>query len=650
VTLFELARRNMARNFMQYFLYFGSMIISVLIFFIFVSIQYNSEVQAAATNSVKINTVFQAASIVLLIFVALFIWYSNSFFTKRRKKEIGLYALMGLRKKQIGWMLFYENLILGLISFAIGIFVGMLLSKFFIMILMKLMSITAAVHFSISLPAILETIIVFLVIIVTTSLYGYRLIYGFQLVELFRDEKKGDREPKVSIFQALLAVVLIGIGYWLVLQDLKSPVWRLPIVALTILFCIIVGTYLLFRSLTVFVLKQIHDRKSVYYQGTNVIGISQLLYRMRGNARMLTVIASMSSVTLVSVGTSYSFYYNAGEWTKNNFPHSYEYVIPVDWQGKAEQLLRKALRADGDRHKITSHVSVPVLNLDVQLLEYGGGTAEFNIISETDYNQMAVRYGQKDRIHLIGNEATMLAEFYKEAFKKSYIGHNGKMGSVKSYENGGKQAFVHYVGYERTKFLQSTTVVVSDTMFQKLSKMNKSLTLNQIDISDQEHLGKVDDQFLIGMNNLEKKIKEKNIRYYGVFSFYAIYHSTMVAYGLIMFLGAFLGLVFLLATGSIIYFKQMNEAVQEKPQFAILKKVGLTNREIRGTIAKQAAFIFVMPLVMGILHSTMALGALSRMIDDDLTVPAVICMGIYALIYFIYYLFTVRAYTKMVTS
>ncbi|SFG37869.1 ABC transporter permease [Sporolactobacillus nakayamae] len=650
MTLFELARRNMARNFIQYFLYFGSMIISVLIFFIFVSIQYNDEAQAAAADSVKINTAFQAASIVLLIFVALFIWYSNSFFTKRRKKEIGLYALMGLRKKQIGWMLFFENLILGLMSLAVGMFIGMLLSKFFIMILMKLMHITVAVHFSISLPAILETIIVFLVIIVTASFYGYRLIYGFQLVELFRDEKKGDREPKVSIFQALLAVALIGTGYFLVLQDLKPPLWRLPIVALMMLLCIIAGTYLLFRSLTVFILKQMRKRKNVYYKGTNVIGISQLLYRMRGNARVLTVIAAMSAVTLVSVGTSYSFYYNAGEWTKNNFPHSYKYVIPVDQQDKAEQLLYKALRADGEQHKVTSHVSVPALNLDVQMLEYDGGSAEFDIISEAVYNQVAARYGQKDRIHLIGNEATMLAKFYEKKFKKSYIGHNGKIGSVESYENGGKKTFVHYVSYERTKFLQSTTVVVSDTMFQKLARVSKPLILNQIDVSGQEHLGKVDDQFLIAMNNLEKKIKERNAHYYGVFSFYGIYHSTMTAYGLIMFLGAFLGLVFLLATGSIIYFKQLNEAAQEKPQYAILRKVGLTNREIRGTIAKQAAFIFVLPLVMGVLHSTIALGALSRMIDDDLTVPAVICMGIYALIYFIYYLFTVRAYTKMVTS
>lgn len=651
MTLFKLARRNMARNFFQYFLYFGSMIFSVLIFFTFVSIQYNGEAQEAAANSIKINTVFQTASIVLLIFVAIFIWYSNSFFTKRRKMEIGLYELMGLRKKQIGWMLFYENLILGLMSLAIGIFVGILLSKFFIMILMKLMDSSVTVHFSISLPAVLETIIVFLFIIVTASLYGCRLIYGLQLVELFHGEKKGDRAPKVSLFQALLAIVLIGSGYWLALQNLKSPVWQLghPVVALTILFCMIAGTYLLFRSLTVFFLKQMRKRKSVYYKGTNVISIAQLFYRMKGNARVLTVIATMSAVTLISVGTSYSFYYKAGEWTKNNFPHSYEYVIPTDQQDGAEQLLRKALRADGNQHKVTSHATVSALSLNVQMLEGDSGAAEFQIISDASYNQLAAQYGQNDRMHLSGNEAIMLAKFYNKEFKKSYIGHNGRLGSFESYEKGGKKTFVHYVGYERAEFSCSTTVVVSDTMFQKLSKVNKPLILNQVDVSDQEHLGQVDDQFTNAMLNLEKKFSEKNAQYYGVFSFYSIYHATMAAYGLMMFMGAFLGLIFLLATGSIIYFKQLNEAAQEKSQFAILEKVGLTNREIRGTIAKQVAFIFVLPLVIGILHSAIALGALSRMIDDDLTKPVVICMGIYALIYFIYYLFTVRAYAKMVT-
>ncbi|MET1248034.1 ABC transporter permease [Sporolactobacillus sp. STCC-11] len=650
MTLFKLARRNMARNFFQYFLYFGSMIFSVVIFFTFVSIQYNGEVQDAATNSVKINTAFQAASFVLLIFVALFVWYSNSFFTKRRKKEIGLYALMGLRRKQIGWMLFYENLILGFISLAVGIFIGILLSKFFIMILMKLMDNVVTVHFSISLPAVLETIGVFLFIIVTASLYGYRLIYQFQLVELFHDEKKVDRAPKVSVLQALLAVVFISTSYWLVLQDLKPPLWQfgLPVLAFTILLGMIAGTYLLFQSLTVFCLKQMRKRKNVYYKGTHIIDISQLYCRMRENARVLTVIATMSTITLVSVGTSYSLYYKVGEATKKNFPHGYEYLIPADQQDQADQLLRNALRADGDRHKITSQVSVPALNLDVQLLEYDGGTAEFNIISETAYNQVAARYGQKDRIHLNENEATMLAKFYKKEFTNRYVGHYG---SIWSEQRGKMQkTIVRYVGYRMVHFSCTDAVVVDDALFQKLSEESKSILLTQVDLSDQKHLEQVDDQFTNAMLNLGKKVGEKNPQYYGVFSYYGIYHSNSVVYGLMMFMGAFLGLVFLIATGSIIYFKQLNEAVQEKPQFTILKKLGLTNREIRGTIAKRVGFIFVLPLVMGGLHSTIALVALSRMLEDDLTIPVAICMGIYALIYTICYLFTVRTYSKMVTA
>ncbi|MCO7126239.1 ABC transporter permease [Sporolactobacillus shoreicorticis] len=654
MTFFKLARRNMTRNFFHYFLYFGSMIFSVLIFFTFVSIQYNDKTQAAVSDYVKISTVFQLASIVLFIFVALFIGYSNSFFIRSRKREIGLYTLMGLQKKQIARMFFCENLFLGLLSLVVGIFIGMLLSKFFIMVLMKLLDSAVTVPFSISLLAVLETVIVFLVIIAIASLYGYRLIYHIQLVALFHDEKKKERIPKVPVIQAAASLLFIGVGYWVVLLGPNSVIWKnlgFSKGAFLILLCVIIGTILMIRFLTAFFINNMKKRKRIYYKGTNIIGISQLSYRIRANARILIVIAIMSSVTLVSVGASYSFYYMVGEWAKNSFPHTYEYLIPAEYQKSAESLLRDTLRSEGKRHKITSRASVPALQLEVELLELDGGAAEFYVISNSSYNELAARYEKNDRIQLNENEAIMLAKFYKKEFNRSYMGHNGKLASIESYGKRGKGTTVHYIGYKRVNFSCSDTVVVSDTLFKKLSKTSNPLMLEQIDVSDQEHLGKSDDQFKNAMTHLEKNIKGKN-GYYdaGVFSFYGIYHDLVVAYGLMMFLGAFLGLVFLFATGSIIYFKQLNGAAQEKTQYTILRKIGLTNMEIRGTIAKQIGFIFALPFVVGVAHSSVALLALSRMIESNLIVPVVICMGIYAFIYFIYYLYTVRAYSKMVES
>lgn len=649
MTLFKLARRNMARNFLQYFLYFGSMIFSVLIFFTFVSIQYNGEAQAAASDSVKINASFQAASIILLIFVAIFIWYSNSFFTRRRKKEIGLYAMMGLRKKQIGWMLFYENLILGAMSLAVGIFIGMVLSKFFIMILMKLMGVAVTVHFSISTQAIVETVVVFLIVILLTSLYGYRLIYRFQLVDLFHDEKKGDRTPKVSRIQSLCAVLLIGTGYWVALQELNSVVWhRLGLLggALLILFCVITGTFLLFRSLTVYFIKSMKKRKSFYYQGTNIIGISQLFYRIAGNARILTVIATMSAVTLVSVGTSYSLYYKVGEWTRQNNPHSYEYVVPSEVQAKADRLFKEKVKEDG-KHKITSQKSVPVMNVQAPMLNFSGHSVEMMVISDRVFNELAQYSSNNKLVHLTGNNAMMFSVYMDKDTKKMYKGKDVALSSERKNVKG-KLATIHYIDAQKIQLTNSSTseiIVVSEVLYHRIQEKNGTQIMTQVDVSDQESSGsltKMLSQSMARFTNDDEGSK--------FVSFYSNYHLFLSAYGLIMFLGAFLGIVFLLATGSIIYFKQLNEGAQEKSQYAILKKVGLTRLEIRGTVAKQVGFIFALPLIIGIAHSAIALVALSHMIVTNLTLPVVICMGIYALIYSIYYLFTVRAYTKMVAS
>ena len=227
MTLFSIARKNIRKNFTNYFLYIASMIFSIVIYFTFVSLKYDDAIQASTDSSTKISSAFNGAAVVLMIFVAVFIWYSNSFFTKKRKKEVGLYSLLGVRKKQIGQMLFYENFIMGIIALIIGIVLGTLLSKFFVTLLMKIMGYEAMGNFVISPAAIINTIVVFIIITAITSIHGYRLIYRFKLIELFKAEQEGEKEPKASFLIAVFSIILLGIGYWLALQNLlESNAWR----------------------------------------------------------------------------------------------------------------------------------------------------------------------------------------------------------------------------------------------------------------------------------------------------------------------------------------------------------------------------------------------------------------------------------------
>jgi len=641
MTLFSIARKNIKQNFTNYFLYFASMIFSIVIYFTFVSLKYDTTIQSASDGSPKISSVFSGASVVLMIFVAIFIWYSNSFFTRKRKKEVGLYSLLGVRKKQIGRMLFYENFLMGVLALIIGIALGSVLSRFFVMILMKVMGYELLSHFSISLSAVINTAIVFMIITLITSFQGYRLIYRFKLIELFRADQEHEREPKASWITALISVILIGFGYWLALQNLlQSKVWATlgyMMTPLVILLTVILGTYFLFSTLTVTLLRISRTRKKSYWKGMNMIGISQLLYRIKGNARTLTVIAVLSATTLTAVGTSYSFYYNNRSNAEMANPNSMMFIAKKD--GSVQKV--QDLVAKSPDHKLRYHQTVPVIdmNADMSGLEsmlYNGEMA-LTILSEHDFNQLAEVQNIDEKLSLKENEAIVLDPAYIEGMSPKYV---GKSITLKDKQQEQQVTFKALHKYNViNQYTVYTTIVISDELFGKLEPKATADTLEIYSITDQDKAKTLTADI--------KKVLPDEAKFS---SFYDNYSSGMEAFGLMMFMGGFLGLVFLAATGSIIYFKQLTEASADKGRYSILHKIGVNKKEIGKTVAKQVGFIFALPLIAGIAHCAVALSALSNMMHTNLVIPVVICMGVYTLIYLIYYALTVNAYYRIVTN
>ncbi|HBQ86951.1 MAG TPA: ABC transporter permease, partial [Syntrophomonas sp.] len=182
MTLFSITAKNIKKNFQNYFIYFFSMVFSIVVFYIFTSIQYNDQVVQIIGK--RTHLMLNVGSISVAVFSAIFMGYSNSFFTRKRKKEIGLYSLLGLQKRQVARMLFYENLVMGMVALFIGIAAGSLFSKLFVMLFFRLMGHFVQVYFAISPQAILNTIMVFLIIFMVISLHAYSLIYRFKLVDL----------------------------------------------------------------------------------------------------------------------------------------------------------------------------------------------------------------------------------------------------------------------------------------------------------------------------------------------------------------------------------------------------------------------------------------------------------------------------------
>lgn len=639
MTLFSLAGKNIKGNFNNYLVYFVSLVFSMVIYYTFVSLQYSDKIQESIELSDTMSFMFRVSSVILILFVAIFILYSNSFFTRRRKKEVGLYSMLGLRKKTIGRMLFYENLIMGMIALVIGIVLGTLLSKLFSMILIKLMGSTAEVDFGISMLAIIQTVIVFMAIILFTSVQGYRLIYRFKLIELFHAEKKGEQIPKVSPIAAVVGVILLAASYWLILRPFPNEFNMEYLIKNygVALIALVIGTHLFFRSVTVYLLKLSQRNKSRYYRGTRLIETSQLLYRIRGNARTFTVIALLSAATISFFGATYSGYYGNEKNSKEVVPFSYSHLSKgQDFDSKIENII-----AEDNKHPIKAQLDIPVIKLKGKLsfrLDYEMNPVK--LISASTFNQAAKALGRDKTVTLSGNQATVIKPRFTKFTPSDF---KGQEVTLQLPEQNRNLKFVNMLEGSVLPFdVPDFYVVVSDNTFTELAGQKSPLTYKVYEVENEKTA-----------ETTSKKVNQLIGKDFQVASsFYTEYKQGKEGNALNLFIFGFLGLVFLAATGSIIYFKQLTEANEAKDHYGILRKIGVSKKDIRKSVHKQTLFVFGLPLTAGILHGTVILNFTSNFVSDligaNIMVPILTAMVSFVIIYAGYYVLTVNTYNRIV--
>lgn len=645
--LFDIAFKNIKRNFYNYFLYFASMVFSIMIYFTFTSIQYNTQVQKVVGSSINFSSVFKAAAIVIAVFVAIFIWYSNSFFIRKRKKEVALYSLLGIRKKQIGRMLFYENIVMGIAALVAGIFMGSLLSKLFIMLLITLMGFSANIIFMIPLKGVINTAVVFIILFLITSIHGYRLIYRFKLIELFKAENQGEIAPKTSVLLSIVSVLFIGGGYYIYTKSLSS--FGLFAILITLILTII-GTFMLFSSLTLLIIKLSKKNKRRYYNGINMIGTSQLLYRIKASARTLATIAILSAATLTAMEVSASFYYDLSMNLLKNYGFTYTYVS----NDKSLDREVEAIIGKYPQNKVIASVDMNFAKVNGQWPDLTKASsskqsskASFYIISESNYNEIARVRELKDRIKLKGNnEAVVFGQIMN--FATSGYDYTGKTITISENNENFPMAIVAVKDYSLSNSgMMRYAVVVKDEVYNKYRiEANTYRVKGYITDNKKSSEGLTNEL----TNILTVKLPQDDREFFNFSSYYSEYRGGLTFSGLIIFIGAFLGLLFLVATGSIIFFKQLSEANEDKNRYDILRKIGVTNKEIKASISKQIFMVFALPLVIGIMHSLVASTLLSRLTKVNLTLPIIITVSAYTAIYMVYYFLTVNSYYNIINS
>lgn len=610
MTLFDLALKNIRRNMKSYSLYIGSTVFSILIYFTFATLKYSDDISGAAQTSKQIQGVMGAAAFVLMIFVAIFILYSNSFFMKKRKKEVALYSLLGVRKRSIGFLLFFENMVIGLLSLVIGVVLGFLLSRALLSILLKLMGLDVVAGFAFSTGALINTIIVFFIIFLITSLMGYRVIYRFKLIDLFHAEKKGEEVPKARILTAILGVLALAAAYTIALQDLMdSQVWRVLGLAtpIVIIALTVIGSYLLFHSVLVYVLSALKRNPHWAWKGLHMMTASQLLYRIRGNAKTLTIITVLSATTITSGGAVFGVYYNAEKNVQAYSPYTFM------WEGDQQTI---------DPAIIESEVS---FNSKMVRVPFDTYEMEYTVIDETTYKALAKNLEWPKVQKLKQNEVFAIDVFYNEKW-------SDKLESVTINDAEYKVAKLYDQALFNVGTLGANAIVVTDQLYDEIDSEEKFL--QAVNVIDYKKQGEVSDKLAASTESFSSATAD--------------YNSSIESLGSLLFVGSFLGLVFLVATGSIIFFKMMTEAEEDKAKYAILHKIGVSNKDMKRTIRGQIGVIFMAPLLLGLLHGGVALTAVSNLLMMDFLVPVIIWMAAYTLIYAVYYIATVRNFNKII--
>ena len=642
----HLIYRNLKKNLKNYYLYVFALIFSVALYFAFVTLQFDPAMDAAE-GSIKGAAGIRTASIVLVGIVTIFLLYANTIFIKRRSKEIGLFQLIGMTKGKIFQILTLENLILYFGSLVIGTFIGFAASKFIMMILLNVIGIEQVATLRFSTEAMIQTLLVFTAIYFCIMIMNLLFIKRQSILSLFRVRSSTEaRAKKMSILQMIIGVIGIGLiitGYFVSTKLFGGDFVTFPqlvIAMVSILASVIIGTYLFYKGSVSFIFHLIRKSKGGYLNLNDVLSLSSIMFRMKSNALLLTIITTVSALAIGLLCLSYISYYSAEKLAEQNVPAHFSIATTEE----AETF--KALLNKEDIAYEETNIDVVQVDLDVSQ------------IMETDFSESEmVADPDKMLLPVVSEEAVEGIDVSSQEL--ILTGYSGVLEQFISLKESGEVAFVTPNGEIKQNFLglrEGTilpynftggglpTAIVDRTIFEKLVQDMDPEIQNQppiyigIDIEDQSDLAQADEIF----QSLELQDEGSNL------SQLASLQNQKSTMGLVMFIVGFLGLAFLITSGCILYFKQMDESEEEKANYTILRKLGFTQGDLLRGIWRKQLFNFGIPLVIGLCHSYFAVKSGWFLFGTELWTPMIIVMIIYTALYSIFGILSVLYYKRVI--
>ena len=665
---FKLAKTNLSNNKPFYIPYIISSIITVAMLYMMSFLSDNKGLNKIM-GADSLATIFRLGVGIIVIFSYIFLFYTNSFIIKRRKKEIGVYNILGMEKRHLSKVLFVETIYSAIISLVCGIIVGIVFSKFILMVLYGIIGIHKTVEFFVNIHGIILCVVSFGILFLLTFLYNFMQIKLANPIELLRGTNVGEREPKTKIFMTIVGVVCLAIAYYIAITT-ENPLNVLTLFFVAVLL-VIIGTFALFTAGSIALLKLLRNNKKFYYNKRHFMAVSGMLYRMKQNAAGLASICILSTMVLVVISTTVSMYVGIQDELMARYPNdvcvTVDYNSVIDKSSEIEKAIFDEIdSAEVKNKKAFSYLSVFVgqkgdnFTTDKEHLSFQNSYL-FYILSKDDFIKRDNSF--KDKIGNIskGEAVVVLNKKYDKKDIKIF-GKNYKVN--KSFEHMEDNdlymiSTLNGLGY---------IILDNDESVQELYDMQEKMLgkganyyTNKIRFDFKSGNKKQKAAAYKKIDNVVKKYFKENkndkkeISSYWVESRQENEQNFYLLYGGLFFLGIFLGTMFLMVTVMIIFYKQITEGYDDRERYQILEKVGMSSREVKDTIKSQIRIVFVLPIFAAAVHVTAAFPMVNRILkmlnlnNEKLFAGCLAAtIIVFAVIYYLVFKVTSRAYYKIV--
>ena len=662
----KFALNNLVKNKKFIIPYVLSAIFTIMSFYILSSLAFGDNLDKLPNGIDATKQVLSFGIIVIALFSVIFLFYTYSFLVKRRVREFGLYSVLGMTKKQIAKILVLETIFIAVTTIVLGIGLGIIFDKLMLLVLLKLFSAGVSFGFSITPIAIVFSVLLFGGIYFLLLLYTVIKIARLRIVALLKDENKGEKEPKSRWILAIIGLALIGYGYYTA-QTVQNPVKALVVFFYAVV-AVIIGTYLVFMAVSITVLKIMKNNKNFYYKPKNFISVSGLLYRMKRNAVGLANICILSTMVLVTMGSTSALYAGMEKSYNERFPRQ---LMVAGYNSTSEKLKEiennaklSAKEAGTEVEDMVSYNSLPMVG---RLVE-DKFNFESNVGVDLSNVKMIVVLQLKDYNKFANKNKTLESnEILLHIDKKGEYNYNSISLNGSDYKIKEKLSeFPGTIGSATANIMDTYYAVVKDEkeatkLATKLAELSsKELEKRGIsiqtgtptlqnyvafNIKDTTKEAKVIESFkkLEKQSGIEIEGKEENkLTFRGVFASF-------------LFIGVFISFIFVISQVVIMYYKQISEGYEDKGNFEIMRKVGITDKQIKQSIRSQVLLIFFSPLIIATLHTIVAYPFIEKILrlflitDNSIFLQALgVTIVVFAIFYLIVYAITSKIYYRII--